>query len=107
MAQEWEQEFERLVEDIEISDVGTSVVNINQVIWRLNEAAMFLSRFIQYGLLNPDTDFPDEVIAILPHLAFLAGEASVLLQKHEEGRGCLDCLEAEQLGLLGVDEDED
>lgn len=103
MERDFESEFaeltKRLVDLAEPDMTAISLLNISMAVERLNEAALYLNRYISKVISVPrDTpvDCPDDMMAILPPLAILCETLSESLHDY-----VCDC------GLNDEDDDED
>lgn len=109
----WDEEFTDLV-----GSLGRTVsdLELNRLIWRLNEASMFLSRVVQYRGLGIDYPFPEEALEYLAPVGVLSSQISrvleeaegSLVEKCEENNieWCLECVENDLLSDWG-DHDSD
>lgn len=107
MSRNWENEFKDIVEPLAMpSDVEKAIVN--KSVWRLTEAATYMSRFLQYDLCGHRQWLPLEVQETLEHVAVLARTISIAmegLEKELQTEGgltaCLECVEDNAFGKEG------
>lgn len=88
--------------DIANPELAIDLLSISQVVERLNEAALFLGKFVSMVIATPKgegVEFPDELLPILPRLAALAEETADLIHETvcDECEGC-DCDDPECKG---------
>lgn len=104
----WDDEFKKIVANVEMEPVSNA--DINRVIWRLNEASLYLSRYMQYSLCDHAYPFPENILDYLKQLSALSAEISRAIEAaepdvHELSDGsdenCLECIENQMLGWWG------
>lgn len=110
MEPDWERDFKDIVSrikpgEIEDPEVGISLEEINKTIIFLTETAMFLSRFVARYIDDEETDFPDELVNLIPTLQTMCNEMSTTLLD-EEGDDD-DVCQCEQCQMEREDEDDD
>lgn len=112
---DWDTEFNSIVQGLQSKNPE---LQINRVIWRLNEAAMYLSRLVQYRGLGKEIKLDEVLMDALPVLGALAAEIGGVLQEQEyslveeaeekQEEFCLECLENDVLEYwTGHDDEED
>lgn len=111
---DWDQEFERIVQELQSNKPE---LEINRVIWRLNEVSMYLSRLIQYRTLGVAIPLGEELTDALPALGIIAAQVGRYLQNQEmdlvesaiedEEEFCIECLENTKLDYWNDHEPEE
>lgn len=110
----WEEEFINITQGMENHRTDAE---INRVIWRINEASMYLSRAIQYRYFGIDYALSSDLNELLAPIGILCAQLSRHLQtlemefvdKAEETNQeyCLECIENDVLDNWGDHEVDD
>lgn len=100
----WEKEFLDLTQSL---NSHTTDLEINRVIWRINEASMYLSRLVQYRSLGSDYEVDPAILELLTPIGVLCAQLSRHLQSSEiefvekadstDQEYCLECIENDVL----------
>jgi hypothetical protein len=113
MEQDFEAEFSKLVEglgELANTEIAVSLHDVSLVVERLNEAALYLGKYVSKVISEPrgtPVDFPEELVAILPPLAALCDQTTDLI--HDYVCGCMnecDCEEEEDCENCRLDDDD-
>lgn len=104
----WEKEFLDLTKNL---TTHTADLEINRVIWRINEASMYLSRFLQYRNLGTNYEVDPAIQQLLNPIGVLCSQLSRHLQTAEiefvekseltNQEYCLECIENDMLNDWG------
>ena len=91
---DYNQEFSDIVAQLGIT-TSLSTVDINSCVVKLSEAAMFLSGFLVAHAGDPDLEFPDELVTVLPAIKKMSHEVVRCLDELIEPCDCDDDCELE------------